>query len=157
MKRKPSPSKKEALLRLMKLCSRSEKSFYEIKKKLKLWGLEAHTQEIIDQLQKDNFLNDSRYAKAFVHDKILLNKWGRVKIRYQLTAMGIPDSLVEEELASFDPSKYEQMVFEELARKKSLLKNLPAMQLRIKLYAFGNQRGYETEIIRRFIDDQVKS
>lgn len=156
MKRSPAPSKKEALLRLMKLCSRSEKSTYEIKMKLKNWGLETHAKEIIDQLQKENFLDDSRYARAFVHDKILLNKWGRIKIRYQLIAMGIPDSLVENELASFESSKYEQMVFEELARKKNLLKNLQAMQLKIKLYAFGKQRGYETEIIRKFIDDRVK-
>ena len=79
MKRSPAPSKKEALLRLMKLCSRSEKSTYEIKMKLKNWGLETHAKEIIDQLQKENFLDDSRYARAFVHDKILLNKWGRIK------------------------------------------------------------------------------
>lgn len=144
-------------MRLMKLCSRSEKSAYEIKRRLKNWGLEAQTREIIDQLHQENFLDETRYTKAFVHDKILLNKWGRIKIRYQLISMGIPDTIVENELTSFDPSQYRQMVVEELLKKKNFLNNLSDIQLRAKLYAFGNQRGYETEIIRKFIDDRVYS
>ena len=89
MKKHNRLSKKEALLRLMKLCSHSEKSAFEIEKKLNAWGLQKEAQEIIDQLRKENFLSDERYVKAFIHDKIFLNKWGRLKVKYLLLKNGI--------------------------------------------------------------------
>ncbi len=152
MKKNNPISKKEALLRLMKLCSHSEKSAFEIEKKLDAWGLQKETQEIIDQLRKENFLSDERYVKAFIHDKIFLNKWGRLKVKYLLLKNGISSGIIEKELDSLDIKSYQNMICSELKKKKATLKKIPFQTLKTKLYAFGNQRGYETNFIRIFIE-----
>jgi len=153
MKKSRPISKKEALFRLMKLCSHSEKSSFDVEQKLKIWGLQQHSQEIINQLRKENFLDDSRYVKAFIHDKILINKWGSLKIKYHLFRTGIPGNIIENELSSFDHQLYRKMIFEELQKKKTALKKNTLQTLKTKLYAFGNQRGYEVVYIRNFIDE----
>ncbi len=156
MKKVTSISKQEALTRLMKLCSRSEKSASEIEKKLKNWGLEQYIQEIITHLRNENYLNDTRYAKAFVHDKIHFNKWGRIKIRYHLKYMGIPADIIDRELHLYDDQAYREMIFDELKKKKVSLDKLSLQKVQLKLFAFGKQRGYETDYIRAYIDEQIR-
>ena len=152
MKKHNRLSKKEALLRLMKLCSHSEKSAFEIEKKLNAWGLQKEAQEIIDQLRKENFLSDTRYVKAFIHDKIFLNKWGRLKVKYLLLKNGISSGIIENELNSLDMESYQNMIYDELNKKRATLKKYSFQTLKTRLYAFGNQRGYETNFIRIFIE-----
>jgi len=153
MKKSSSITKQEAIARLMKLCSRAEKSSFEIELKLKTWGLQHQSEEIVNLLRKENFLNDGRFVKAFVHDKIIINKWGRIKIKYYLLKSRIPGDIIEKELNSIDIQKYHKIITEELNRKKLSLNNLPSRRQKAKLFAFGNQRGYEMEYIRDFIEE----
>ena len=153
MKKKYPISKKDAITRLMKQCSQSEKSSFEIGSKLKTWGLQDSADEIISFLQKEDFLNDARYVKAYIHDKLFINKWGCIKVRYYLRKSGIQESIIENELKSIDIQKYQKLISDELTRKKHSLKKSPPFVLKSKLFTFGNQRGYETGYIRDFIEN----
>jgi regulatory protein len=137
----------------MKQCSQSEKSSFEIESKLKIWGLQDCKEEIISLLRKENFLDDTRYVKAYVHDKIFINKWGRIKVRYYLHKTGIKENIIENELMAIDIQLYKKIISDELNRKKTTLKKYPPMQRKSRLLAFGNQRGYEFEYIRDFIEN----
>ena len=152
MKKQNNISKSAALIQLMKECSRSEKSPFDIEKKLKSWGLEQHADEIIEKLRTEKFLDEKRFTNAFIHDKIWINKWGRIKIRFLLLQHKIPQSIVDEELHSFDLKSYKQKVWDELTKKKLSLKNMKPLQIKSKLFAFGYQRGYETDLIREFFE-----
>ena len=152
MKKQNNISKSAALIQLMKECSRSEKSPFDIEKKLKSWGLEQHADDIIEKLRMEKFLDEKRFTKAFIHDKIWINKWGRIKIRFLLLQHKIPQSIVDEELQSFDLKSYKQLVWNELAKKKLSLKNMKPLQVKSKLFSFGYQRGYETDQIREFYE-----
>ena len=140
MKKQNNISKSAALIQLMKECSRSEKSPFDIEKKLKSWGLEQHADDIIEKLRMEKFLDEKRFTKAFIHDKIWINKWGRIKIRFLLLQHKIP------------LKSYKQLVWNELAKKKLSLKNMKPLQVKSKLFSFGYQRGYETDQIREFYE-----
>jgi regulatory protein len=145
-------SRSEALDRLMNLCSRTEKSSSDIRKKLHEWGLDEETEKIIDALTKDKYIDDTRYARAFVIDKIRFNKWGVIKVRYLLRSKQISSADITAALSSVDPEEYRRIVFDELTKKRKSLQTGHSYKLKAKLHAFANQRGYETVLINEFID-----
>lgn len=144
----------EALLRLQKLCSSSEKSEYEVRKKLAGWGLEKENTRIIERLKEENFLNSARFAQAFTHDKLTINKWGKMKVRYQLRNHQIPDDIIEKVLSAVDDNFYIEMVASELKKKSESINESNIYKLKAKLYAFGNQRGYESNLINDFLANE---
>jgi regulatory protein len=144
-------SENDALNRLMELCSRSEKSEDDICKKLKEWGLEDKSEKIISDLKVDKYLDNSRYARAFAIDKIRFNKWGKYKVGYLLRGKHISDSDINMALEAIDYDEYKTIVFEELKKKKKTLKLKDIYKIKTKIYAFGNQRGYESELINEFL------
>jgi regulatory protein len=148
---------KEALDRLMYLCSRAEKSSYDIRKKLTEWQLDNEGDKIIDFLSKENYIDESRYTRAFVTDKIRFNKWGIVKVRYFLKSKQINTLEIEKAIGMIDYEEYKKMVFTELLIKKNILKIKDFYKLKAKLYAFGNQRGYESNLINEFIESSALS
>ena len=84
---------KTALSRAMALCAGREQCIKDIRQKLISWNVALHdTGRIIDTLVRENFINEERYAGAFVKDKFTCNRWGKVKIAAHLRAKGIPQS-----------------------------------------------------------------
>jgi len=144
-------SENDALNRLMDLCSRAEKSEYDIQKKLTEWGLEDKAEKIISVLKNDKYLDNSRFARAFTIDKIRFNKWGKFKVKYLLKCKKISDKDVQDALDTIDYNEYRTIVFEELKKKKKSLKMNDPFKIKTKIYTFGNQRGYESELIGEFI------
>ena len=145
-------SAKEATLRLMNLCSQKEKSSFEIRQKLKSWELDNEVEKIIEKLISEKFINDHRFAKAFSHDKFLINKWGKIKIKYSLRSFNIPDNLIDESLSYISDEEYSKMIQEEMTKKNKSLKVSNHFKRKARLYAFGNQRGYEPELIQHFCE-----
>jgi regulatory protein len=144
-------SESMALNRLKKLCSRSEKSESDIHKKLTEWKLDDKTGKILSILRAEKFVDNSRFARAFAVDKIRLNKWGKYKVGVLLKNKGISESQIREALSVIDYSEYQQMIFSELNKKKKTLKITDPYQLKSKIFSFGNQRGYENELINEFL------
>ena len=65
---------KSALDKAMAHCSRREFCCDDIRSKLSLWGVENNDAgKIIGTLIRENFINESRYAEAFVRDKFKYN------------------------------------------------------------------------------------
>lgn len=60
------------------------------------------SERIIARLLKERFIDESRYTRFFVNDKLRFNKWGRVKIGYELYKKNIPSPIREESLAAID-------------------------------------------------------
>jgi len=136
----------QALSRLSRLCSRSEKSVFDIRKKLLEWDFPVQeTEAIIKKLQLSGFVNDRRYAKAFVHDKSALARWGRLKIRNSLKNKQIDSSIINEALAALDNAIIKENLCRLLAIKKKSLASLPPAEQKIKLLRFALSRGYSYE------------
>jgi regulatory protein len=149
----PGPKKispQNALDRLMKICSQSEKSVFDVRQKLHEWGIEEDADKIISRLITDQFIDDGRFARAFVRDKIKFNKWGRIKVKFLLKGKQISQLIIDEALSSVSEEEYSEIVIGELEKKLKSLKNMNSFQTKSKLYAFGQQRGYEQELLFSF-------
>ncbi len=153
-KQKKIISEAEALSRLMKLCSKSEKSVFEIKQKLKQWGLDSKIDLIITKLKSEKFIDDLRFAKAFSNDKFLFNKWGKIKIKYLLNRHQISGNIIDEALSQINEEDYSKMVEEEMTKKNQSLKISNLFKRKARLYSFGSQRGYESDLINRFLNKE---
>ena len=78
-------TKEEVLYKLAAYCSSAERCVQDVEKKLQKADLsQEDNQQILHRLQQEKFVDDRRYAFAFVNDKIRFNQWGRIKIAYEL-------------------------------------------------------------------------
>ena len=85
-------SEQSALQRLAALCSRGEHSSGEMLEKMRRWGLSEEAQaRIMERLLRDRYVDDERFAHAFVNDKVKYNKWGRRKIEQALWQKGVDE------------------------------------------------------------------
>ena len=63
-------------VRMATLCAKRESCKSEIRKKLDRYDLrEDAKKRIITRLEKENYLNERRYCRSFIHDKHQFNKW----------------------------------------------------------------------------------
>lgn len=150
-------TKKEALEKTMAMCARREYCTAEVRQKLVGWGLiEEEVKEVIEGLQKQGFLDDYRYARAFVCDRVKFNKWGKRKIRHALRMKGVTNEVIESSLNEIDSNEYLHMMRMELEKKRRTVKgNSLAVRERLQRFAFS--RGFEPELSNRFIEGLLVS
>jgi len=136
----------EALASAAGYCSLAEHCVCEVVEKLKRFDLTAQDQKkLIQYLQDEGYLNESRYVKAFVKDKFRFSKWGRLKIRYALRQKGISATMAEEGLSEIQEADYQEMLTDLLRQKKRSIKANSPYELRGKLIRFAAGRGFELE------------
>lgn len=141
----------EALTRAAAYCSKAERAPEDVRGKLLQWGVGKNEAEsIIERLMDENFLNEERYIRAFIHDKCEYDHWGRIKIRYALKYKQLNETIIDRLIAeSIDEERYlEKLVGILTAKSRNLPRPLTA-ETRAKLYRFATQRGYETAHISR--------
>ena len=133
----------------MAYCSRAERCVAEVKEKLsKLNASDTACEQIVEQLQALDFINEQRYAIAFVNDKFRFNKWGRVKIAAALRMKKIPSEVIEMALDELDEEVYECTLKNLLAAKYKQVKGTAAQQ-RAAVVRFALSRGFEYACIER--------
>ena len=87
----------QALAALMRLCARAERSEEDARRLMTRWGVApADRERVLERLRRDRFIDDARYAEAFVRDKIRLSGWGARKIRTSLRLKGIAAAIKKE-------------------------------------------------------------
>ena len=78
-------TEQEAYLQLAALCAQAEHCQQEMRDKMKHWEMDPEIQDrVIARLVNERYIDDERYARAFVKDKIRYNKWGRRKVQQGL-------------------------------------------------------------------------
>ena len=141
--------KKQALSRAMALCSQKEYNEAGIRNKLKFWGAEpGDIDEIVEELVKEKFIDELRFAISFARDKIRLNQWGRIKIRYMLSMDKVDHSIIDQALEEIDEELYADALQELLKKKTRELKSESnPFNKRQKLIKFAQGRGFEIDLI----------
>lgn len=143
-----------ALNKAMALCSRQEYCCEDIRNKLSQWGVEENDSEkIIGILLKENFLNEERYASAFVRDKFKYNKWGKVKITSHLRAKKLPSDIITSALDSIDKEQYIKMLRELIQSHRSGVRSKNQYDLKAKLLRYGLSKGFESSLLYEILND----
>jgi len=148
---------KTALNKAMALCSSREYSTREIQDKLGSWGIGSTDKEkIIDVLKKENFINEERFATAFVKDKFSYNKWGKIKISSQLKAKQISGSIIKSALDSIDHEVYTRVITDLITSHKRSVNSKNQYDLKSKLLRYGLSKGFESSILLDILNRQIK-
>lgn len=138
----------EALHRAAALCSSAEHCTADIREKLARWGVtEADSRTIIDRLVQERFIDEQRYAVAFVKDKFRFVGWGRIKMRYALQQKRIDGSDIDHALATLDEEQYNDRLLELLQAKSRSIRDDDPEARRAKLFRFAASRGFESALI----------
>lgn len=148
--------RKQALSKAMALCARQEYCESDIRGKLTIWGMSgADSDDIIEELTRQKFLDDLRFSMAFVRDKLRFNQWGRVKIRYMLAGKKISGSIIDQALDGIEESLYTQTLRDLLQKKnKTLARDKEPRVCREKMIRFALSHGFEMdEILKNLATD----
>jgi regulatory protein len=143
----------EVLKKAAQLCSRQEQCTGNIREKLSEWQVrEDDAEKIIGILKKEKFLDDHRFAVAFVRDKFRFNHWGRLKISYMLRMKGIPDETIREAVSRIDEEEYRSVCRGLIRTRSDGMKESNNWTRKGKLYRFATGRGFEPELVNLLLD-----
>ena len=149
---KKEMTEQEAYLQLAALCAQAEHCEQEMRDKMKRWEIDEMAQNrIIQRLVEERYVDNERYARAFVKDKIRYNKWGRRKVQQALWMKRIDNDIQQRILDEIDDKEYLDVLRPLLKQKRKSIKADSDYELNQKLVRFALSRGFTFDIIRQCI------
>ena len=150
----PKPiTEQQALLKLTTLCTQAEHCSQEMLDKMKKWQLsEEAIARNMELLIQKKFVDDERFARFFINDKIKYNKWGRRKVEQALWMKHIPKDISDPIFEEIEDELYMETL---LPLMKSMYKTIQAKndyERSMKLIRFAMGRGFSLDLIRKCID-----
>jgi len=143
-------TKEQALQKLKHYCGYQERSHAEVKEKLYSLGVwKKDHDEIIATLIEENYLNEERFATAFVRGKFRMKQWGRVKIKYELKQKQVSEYNIKKALKEIDDTTYSdtlKKLYEERWESLKGEKNRFIKMTKTRDYLL--QKGYEMELVK---------
>ena len=138
----------EALNKAAAYCTLCERCISEVSTKLTAWNVpHSEQKKIIGRLIEENFIDEARYCRAFVNDKVRFNRWGRIKITAALREKHLPQEYIREALESIDEEIYQQSLKEVIEIKRRELKGKNDFATQQKIIRHAASRGYEPSLI----------
>lgn len=145
--KKRQPTADEMLVRMAGLCAGAEQCAADIRAKILKQGFTPEDAEaMIGYLQRNRYLDDSRYARAYAADKVRFSGWGRMKVRMGLRAKGMGDAIIAQALDYIPDADYKEALGKVMAAKVRSL-DLTDVKDRQKLYRHMAGRGFESQLI----------
>lgn len=153
MQVKKETTGQQAYLKLTALCARSEHCQQEMLEKMRQWGVSQEEQaQVMARLVSERYVDDKRFARAFVSDKIRYNKWGRRKVEQALWLKRIDKAIAAQVLDEVDDAEYVSVLRPLLKQKRRNTKAASEYELTMKLIKFALSRGFTMDIIKQCID-----
>lgn len=150
------PTAAEALNRLTDRCSAAEMCSGEALDKLRAWGIEGdEAYTIIDKLTSSRFIDDERFARAYVRSKTNYAKWGRLKIRNSLRLKRIDPAIIDVALdEEIDTQAYYENLAAALRAKARTMGRQLTRDDKARLVRFAAGRGYEPSLVMEMLPEE---
>ncbi|MBF1295208.1 MAG: regulatory protein RecX [Parvimonas sp.] len=125
------------------------KTKYEVRLKLKENGFaEEVIDEVLDILEKEEYLNDKIYCEIFIEDKKKLNGYGKNKIKSLLIQKGISKNIFEDFLDEFEYDEEFDNALRMGIKKLNLLSNEEdKFKKKQKIINYLTYRGFGFDVI----------
>ena len=134
--------------KLKKYCAYQERSHKEVVDKLYKLGLyKNEVDQVLIALIQDDFLNEERFAQAFVSGKFRIKRWGRVKIKSHLKQKHISDYCIKKGMQEIDETEYFETLHYLLDRKEREVEEENEFKKKGKIAAFLIQKGFESNLV----------
>jgi regulatory protein len=143
----------QALSRLQRYCTYQDRCHIEVERKLtEMRMIPQAKEQIIISLIEDDYLNEERFALAFVKGKFRIKKWGRIRLKAELKKRKISKYLIKSALEQISEKDY-LFTFEELAnRKANSIKANSILLKKKKLADYLIYRGWESSLVNNKVN-----
>lgn len=146
-------TEEQVLNKLTTLSARGEHCQQEMLDKMRKWEIEEDVQaRVMEYLLKEKFIDEERYTRLFVEEKIKFNKWGRKKLEQALYMKRIPRSIYAPILDEVDEDNYEEVLRPLLEAKRKSVTGKSEYEIRGKLIRFALSRGFDMDTILSVLD-----
>lgn len=147
-------TEQEALQRLTLLCSQAEHCQKKMLDKMDKWELTPEEQaRIMQYLTNEKYIDDTRYCRGYIHDKMAYNHWGRRKIEQMLWTKDIPRSISDPLFEKIPDSEWIDILRPLLQQKRKSTKGRNDYEINQKVIRFAISRGFLYEHIRQCIEN----
>lgn len=145
-------TEEQALNRLAALCSQAEYCMADMMRRLEQWDIAPEArQRIALYLSKEGYVDDERYARCFVEEKIKYNGWGRRKIEQALYAKHVSPETIRTVLDEVDDALYIEVLQPLLQQKWRTVTGRDDYERCQKLLRFAIGRGFDYDLVKRSI------
>ena len=136
----------QIILKLSAICAHAEHCKDDMRRKMLRWDIDEETQQrVLDYLVKERYIDEERYTRYFINDKIKYNKWGRKKVEQALYLKHIPQDISRPLLDEIDDASYLDILLPLLKTKRKSTKGNSDYEIRMKLIRFAMGRGFSYE------------
>ena len=164
-------SEQEAFNKLSARCASAEYCIADMMRKMERWILSDSKIEnaeavadmeradaesksrVISRLVKERYIDEARYAHAFVRDKFRYNRWGATRISQELRRKHIDAKIIEDALTEIEETDNLDTLRELIAKKRPSVKGKSDYEINCKLIRFALGRGFSMDDISKVIDD----
>jgi regulatory protein len=137
-----------ALEKMKSWCAYQERSQNETRQKLFEYKLEEEQVEfIIAELITENFINEERFANAFVSGKFRIKHWGKIKIKMALKQHRISDGVITKALKNIDGDEYEKILIKVIEKKSNQTKTTDKRKKFYEILNYAISKGFESDLV----------
>lgn len=148
MKNDKSYTVDEATKLLENYCAYQERCHKEVEQKLYDLNMIPEAKEkIIIHLLQHNFLNEERFAKAFVRGKFSIKNWGKQRILNELKFRNISIYNINTALKEIDDEDYLKTLQKIAKKKLPLIKESNTFKKSSKLVNYLISKGFEPNLV----------
>lgn len=137
--------------KLQSYCAYQERSRLEVRRRMAKYELSSEAEDLLlNHLEEENFLNESRFAEVYARSKFNQKGWGPRKIRQALRSHELDEATIDEALKQLAPESQEEVLQKLMLKKIRSLKSTPQavakdFALRQKVWRHLAQKGYAPE------------
>ena len=111
------------------------------------------TEEVIDKLIDNKYLDDDRFTKAFIKDKLNFTNWGDYKIKNELKRLGVNEEIIYNNISNIDNNIYYERISKIIDKDISTNKKYNGIKLKNKIYNHLLTLGYSKEKVISIINN----
>lgn len=110
--------------------------------------------QVLDELEKQGYLNERSFAEKFAADKATLNNWGPKKIAAALKQKGLTSSDIDHaNKKAFEEIDLGELFVDLVLKKKSrFLREENPFKRRKKVFDYLRRKGYHSNAIMKHLD-----
>ncbi len=152
-KKKQQFSIEEITEKIKYYCKYQERCCSEVKEKLYSFNIsKAEVEDVLNEMIRQGYVDDKRFAVAFARGKFKLKKWGKQKIKNALKQKYISDECISQALNAIDKNEYKN-VFYSLADKKlnslTIVKSIYTKKRKVSDYLL--QKGFDQQLVYEYV------
>ena len=146
-------TQEEAKGKLETYCGYQERSAWEVRRKLYEKGIQGNPADsLIEEMFRDGFLDEERFARSFARGKFRLKKWGRGRIIRELKLREISPNLIQAGLSEIDPDEYYDALLTQAEKKWEKTKEKDSYKKRYLVLQYLVSKGFEQDLIKEALE-----